>query len=321
MKAAIHERFGPPEVVEIREVPTPTVTAGQVLVQMRAASVSIGDSRSRALRVPRGVGLMARFSLGFTKPKKPILGFDVAGEVVAVGEKTTRFKVGDRVVASTGFAGGTHAEYVVLDETGMVAPIPDGVTYETAAALVFGAGTALYFLRRGNLKAGEAILVNGASGAVGSAAVQLAKIMGAEVTGVTSAGNAGLVRSLGADHVVDYTREDFAKAGHVYDVVMDTVGNAPYSRAKAVLRPGGRFLQVIGDLPQMIGGMFRKNVVGAGASDADLFSRDTQTYLLRLAADGRLTPVIDGVWPLADIVAAHRRVDTGHKRGTVLVTA
>ncbi len=321
MKAAVYDRFGPPEVVSIREVPTPVPGDGEILVRMRAASVSIGDSRTRSLRVPRGFALPVRFALGFKRPKKPILGFDLAGEVVAVGKKVTRFRVGDRVAASTGFAGGCHAEYRALAEDGTVARIPDSVTYETAAALPFGAGTALYFLRRGKLRSGEAILINGASGAVGSAAVQLARHMGAEVTAVTSGRNADLVRALGADHVIDYAREDFTRDGRRYDVIMEAVGNAPYARVKSMLRPGGRLLQVIADLPETIGGMFRKNVIGSGVSGSDLVNAAALQELLDLAERGILTPVVDRTWPLDEIVAAHAYVDTGRKRGTVLVTA
>lgn len=321
MKAAVYERYGPPEAVEIREVPTPVPGHNEILVRMRAASVSSGDTRSRALRVPRGVSLLARTSLGLTRPKRPILGFDMAGDVAAVGSKVTRFRVGDRVAASAGFAYGCHAEYRTFAEGGAVAIIPAGVSYEAAVAALFGGGTALEFLKRGKLAPGEAILVNGASGAVGSAAVQIAKVMGAEVTGVASGANADLVRSLGADHVVDYTREDFAAGGKSWDVIMDTIGNARYGRVKGALRPGGRLLMVIADLTQMLAAPFQKGVVGSAAADTDLFNAAAFDHLLSLVADGKFTPVIDSTYPLEDIVAAHRRADTGRKRGSVLVTA
>jgi NADPH:quinone reductase-like Zn-dependent oxidoreductase len=201
-----------------------------------------------------------------------------------------------------------------------VALIPDGMSYEDAVSLCFGGATALHFLRSANLKRGERLLVNGASGAVGTMAVQLGKHFGAEVTGVCSSRNLDLVRSLGADHVVDYATEDFARSGETYDVVMDTVGNAPYSRSKRCLRPGGRFLMVIGDLPQMILGRFQKAVVGSAAQESEVITAEAYRLLLELAEAGVLRPVIDATFPLERIAEAHALVDSGRKRGAVVVT-
>jgi NADPH:quinone reductase-like Zn-dependent oxidoreductase len=320
MKAVVVEKYGPPDVLQIREVPKPAPADDEVLVRIHATTVNSGDARVRALRVPRGLSLPMRLTLGFFRPKQPVLGFDLAGEIEAVGSSVTAFQPGDRVIGSAGFKFGCHAEYQCLPESGAVAVIPDGMGYGDAVSLCFGGATALYFLRSGDLKRGERLLVNGASGAVGTMAVQLGKYFGAEVTGVCSSRNLELVRSLGADRVVDYAKEDFARSGETYDVVMDTVGNAPYSRSKRCLKPGGRFLMVIGDLPQMIMGRFQKGVVGAGAKDSDAINAEVYRLLLELAEAGVLKPVIDTTFPLERIAEAHALVDSGRKRGSVVVT-
>jgi NADPH:quinone reductase-like Zn-dependent oxidoreductase len=247
------------------------------------------------------------------------LGFEMAGQVEAVGRAVTRFQPGDRVVASRGFDFGCHAEYVTVAEGGHIATIPQRLSYEDAVALCFGGTTALTFFRRGKLAAGETILINGASGAVGTMAVQLAKHLGAEVTAVCSAAHADLVSSLGADHVIDYGAEDFTRNGQRYDVIMDNHGNAPYARVKGSLRPGGRFLMVIGDLPQMLAGSWQKATISAGRGDASS-TGDNYRTLMSLAEQGVLKPVIDSVLPFAQIVDAHRRVDGGHKVGSVVLT-
>jgi NADPH:quinone reductase-like Zn-dependent oxidoreductase len=248
MKAAVCERYGPPEVVQIREVPTPAPASGEVLIKASATTVNSGDARVRALRVPRGLGLAVRLRFGLTKPKQPIFGFEVAGEVEAVGAGVTRFQRGDRVVASRDLDLGCHAEYVTVSEQGAIATIPDTLTEQDTVALCFGGATALDFFDRGQLAAGEHVLINGASGAVGTMAVQLAKHRGAEVTGVCSGANAEQVRSLGADHVIDYTADDFTRNGQRYDVIVDNQGNANYARVKGSLAPGGRVLMVYGEL-------------------------------------------------------------------------
>src|SRR5688572_2159932 len=250
MRAAVVERYGPPEVVTIREVDTPRPADDEVLVRVVATAVNSGDARVRALRVPRGLSLMMRLALGFWRPKQPILGFDVAGEITAIGKDVHKFKVGDRIIATRGFAGGAHAEYFVVPQGGAIAIIPEGLSFEDAVAIPFGGATALVYFDESKLRAGETLLINGAAGAVGTMAVQIAKHMGVEVTGVCSPSNVERVKSLGADHVIDYTREDFTKASKAYDVIMDTHGNAPYARVKQLLKPGGRFLMVIGDLFQ-----------------------------------------------------------------------
>lgn len=319
MKAAVYERYGPPEVVSIKDVPMPVVGDRDVLIRVNATAVNIADARIRALRVPRGLAIPSRLALGVLGPRHPILGLEAAGVVERVGAAVRSFKTGDRVVGSRGLKLGCHAEFVAVAETGAIAAIPADVSDADAVAVLFGGLTALLFFDRAKLRAGEHILVNGASGAVGVMAVQIAKQQGAEVTGVCSAANADLVRSLGADHVIDYGSRDFAQDPARYDLVMDNVGNAPYARIRHLLKPGGRFLMVIGDLPQMLAGAWRKDVVSSGSEDAAFTARHYR-QLMDMVAAGQLRAVIDQTFPLEDIVEAHRLVDTGRKRGSVVIT-
>jgi NADPH:quinone reductase-like Zn-dependent oxidoreductase len=319
MKAAVCERYGPPEVVQIREVPQPVPADGDVVIKAFATTVNSGDVRVRALRVPRGLRLPMRLKLGFTKPKQPILGHEVAGQVEAVGSAVARFQPGDRVVASRGFDFGCHAQYVAVAEDGGIARIPGNLSYEDAVALCFGGETALHFLGRGRLAAGETVLINGASGAVGTLAVQLAKHLGAQVTAVCSGANAELVSGLGADHVIDYRTTDFTRDGQRYDVIMDNHGNAPYSQVKGSLKPGGRFLMVVGDLPQMLAASWQKATISGSQNDPSI-TADSYRTLMSLAEQGVVKPVIDSVLPFEQIVEAHRRVDGGHKVGSVVLT-
>ncbi len=316
MKAAVCERYGPPEVVRIRDVPKPVPAAGEVLIKTAATTVNSGDARLRALRVPRGIGLAVRLRFGLTKPKQPVFGFDVAGRIEAVGTEVTRFQPGDRVVASRDFELRCHAEYVTVAEQGAIATIPDTLSDPDAVALCFGGSTALHFFERAKLVAGQKVLINGASGAVGAMAVQLAKHSGAEVTAVCSGANADLVTKLGADHVVDYTADDFTHNGQRYDVIMDNQGNAAYARVKGSLEPGGRVLMVYGELAPMIAASWQKAVISGTAT---ISAQHLQT-LIALTEQGALQPVIDSVLPFAQIVDAHRRVDSGHKVGSLVLT-
>jgi NADPH:quinone reductase-like Zn-dependent oxidoreductase len=316
MKAAVCDRYGPPEVVEIKDVPMPVAKAGELLVESCATTVNSGDARLRACRVPRGMSPLVRLAMGVTKPRRPVLGFEVAGRVTEVASGVSAFRPGDRVVASRGFKFGCHAEYITVAEHGQVAKIPDDVSYESAVALCFGGSTALHFLERGKLSAGESILINGASGAVGTIAVQLAKHRGAEVTAVCSTANIELVRGLGADHLVDYTTQDFTRNGQRYDLIMDTHGNAPYARVKESLKPGGRFLMVVGDLFQTVASTWQRATIGGTGK----VTGETYRTLMSLAEQGVLRPVIDSVLPFEQIVEAYRRVDGGHKVGSLVLT-
>lgn len=319
MKAAVCDHYGPPEVVTIKDVPMPDVGAGDVLIRVTTTAVNIADARLRALRVPRGLSIPTRLAMGIFGPRHPILGLEVAGVVERVGASVRSFKAGDRVVASRGFELGGHAEFMVVNETGAIATIPADVSDADAVAVLFGGVTALTFFELAKLRAGEQLLVNGASGAVGVMAVQLAKQRGAEVTGVCSAANAELVRSLGAAHVIDYVAQDFTKAATRYDLIMDNVGNAPYSKIRQLLKPSGRFLMVIGDLPQMLAATWQKNVVSANQPD-NAFSARNYRLLLDMVGAGQLRAVIDRSFPFERIVEAYRLVDSGHKRGSVIIT-
>lgn len=321
MRAAVNDSFGPPEVVTIREVPRPVPRKDEVLIRVHAATVSAADWRLRSREVPAGFGLFVRLIFGWSKPKHPILGMDAAGVVVEVGEAVERFEPGQAVYAMLAPGGGGHAEYVCLKQDAAIAHKPDALSFEEAAALCFGGTTALYYLRSAALKPGERVLVNGASGAVGSAAVQLAKHMGAHVTGVCSEANAATVRELGADEVLDYAREDFASQGQRYDVILDAVGNAPFARYRSILNRGGRLLAVVAGMPTMLLAPWvslttdKRLIVGSAPESADDLRE-----LGQLAAEGSFRPLIGERLPLGRIVEAHRRVDSGHKLGNIVIT-
>tara|TARA_R110001583_G_scaffold194720_3_gene366677 strand:- start:225274 stop:226272 length:999 start_codon:yes stop_codon:yes gene_type:complete len=321
MKAVVYERYGPPEVLQFKEVEKPSPNDNEVLIKVHATTVTSGDWRVRSLNVPAGFGLITRLVFGVSKPRQPILGSELAGIVESVGKDVRNFKIGDEVFAFSDAAMGCHAEYRCMPQDGAVVLKPPSLSYGEAAALSFGGTTALDFLRRGELQRGEKILVNGASGGVGTAAVQLARHFGAEVTGVCSTANMALVRSLGASHVIDYTKEDFTKNGETYDVIVDTVGTAPFSRSKASLKEGGRLLLVLAGLPEMLRApwvsmMSSKKVI---AGPVSVRTEDLR-FLAGLAQAGEFKPVIDRRYPFEQIAEAHRYVDTGRKRGNVVIT-
>lgn len=322
MKAIVYERYGPPEVLQLKEVEKPTPKDNEVLIKTHATTVTSADWRVRSLNVPAGFGLIIRLVLGVSRPKQPILGTELAGVVESVGKDVRRFKVGDPVFAFSDFAMGCYAEYKCMPEDGAMALKPANLTYDEAAALSFGGITALDFFRRGKLQNGEKVLVNGASGGVGTAAVQLARHFGADVTGVCSTANVELVTSLGASDVIDYTQEDFTQNGEAYDVIVDTVGTAPFSRSKASLKERGRLLMVLAGLPDMLQAPLvsmtssKKAIAGpvAGARAEDL------RFLAGLAESGEFKPVIDRRYPFEQIAEAHSYVDTGRKKGNVIIT-
>ncbi|HYK04570.1 MAG TPA: NAD(P)-dependent alcohol dehydrogenase [Thermoanaerobaculia bacterium] len=321
MKAVVYRQYGGPEVLRFTDVATPVPKDDEVLIKIHATTVTAADWRMRSLDVPRGFGLLSRLAIGVTRPRQPILGTELSGVITAVGSKVTKFKPGDAVFAFPGIRMGCHAEYTCMSEGAAIALKPANLDHDQAAALSFGGTTALHFLRAAKLSAGEKILVNGASGAVGTAAVQLAKHFGAEVTAVCSSANAALVRSLGADHVIDYTTEDFTRNGRVYDVIMDTAGTAPFARSSASLRDGGRLLLVLGGMPDLLSIPWialtnSRKVIGGTAKGTQSDLR----LLADLAERGKLTPVIDRRYPFGEIVEAHRYVDTGRKKGNVVIT-
>jgi NADPH:quinone reductase-like Zn-dependent oxidoreductase len=304
LKAVTYEEYGPPEVLQIGEVETPSPGRSEVLVKIRTAIVSFGDCRMRSLDLSDirfFERLFARLILGVRRPKRPVLGMGISGEVVSVGSNVRRFKVGDSVVAGTWhkMQFGGYAEYICIDEDGVIAQKPSSLTYDESVAAIGGV-VALSFLRDANIRKGEDVLIYGASGAVGTTAVQLAKYFGANVTAVCSGANIDLVRSLGADKVIDYTREDFTTMNHRYNLVLDAVGKLTLSKVKNVLTTNGRYISALtsGHTP-------------SGVKEL--------TYLLDLADKGLFKPVIDRIYPLDEIVEAHRYVDSGRKRENVVL--
>ncbi|MBU1174917.1 MAG: NAD(P)-dependent alcohol dehydrogenase [Alphaproteobacteria bacterium] len=320
MKAAIYEKYGSPDVVEIRDVPRPQIAEDQVLVQVHASSITTADWRFLASAFPGLLWLPGRLMAGLFRPKKPILGTEFAGRVVSVGSGVSAFKLGDDVFGFSG-AFGAHAEYIAVDQAGSITHMPDGFDHAEAAALPFGAVCALVFLRDfAGVQKGNKVLIGGASGGVGVFAVQIAKALGAEVTAVASSRNTELLRALGADRVIDYTRENAADLGEIHDVVFDTAGTMRFARAKKMLKPKGLFLpleisisdSLIGMITNMFGGK-RIAVHVNGDSKQDL---ETVAAMLRR---GEIRPVIDGTYPLADIANAYARVETRHKTGSVII--
>ncbi|MDF3069054.1 MAG: uncharacterized protein K0R38_4655 [Polyangiaceae bacterium] len=321
MKAAVYTRYGTPDVVSLSTLPRPLLPADGVVIRVRATTVSSGDARLRSAHVPAGFGLPLRLGFGMFGPRNHVLGTEVAGEVVEVGAHS-RFAVGDRVFALLGASLGGHAEYAAIRDNGAVAHLPRGMGFESGAALAFGGTTALYYLRdKAKLRAGERLLVNGASGAVGSAAVQLGKYFGAHVTAVCSGNNADLVTLLGADRVVDHTRQDFATLRERFDVVIDAVGNCSFARCAPALADSGRLLLVVASLGQMLGAMLRPVRSGRRVLCGVTPERAEDLQLLaQLAEIGAYRPVLDSVFPFDRIAEAHARVDTQRKRGSVIVT-
>lgn len=321
MKAAVYERYGPPGVVTVRDVPKPTIKDNEVLIRIRATTVSSGDWRARSLEMPPGFKLMSRLFFGVSRPRQPVLGTELAGDIEAVGKDVGKFKIGDAVFADLGAGFGCHAEYRAMPEDGAMARKPANLSYREAAALSFGGATALRFLRnKGKLARGEKVLIVGASGAVGSAAVQLAKHFGAQVTGVCGPTNVALVKSIGADRVIDYTREDFTRGGERYDVILVTAGALPFSRCKDSLTERGRLLLVVAGLPEMLeipwAALTSRKKVFAGPVEG---TAEDLALLEQLAQSGAFKPVIDRCFPLERIVEAHALVDSGHKKGSVVI--
>jgi NADPH:quinone reductase-like Zn-dependent oxidoreductase len=320
MKAITYTNYGPPDVLQIEEVAKPSPKDNEVLIKTRATTVTSGDWRVRSLNVPVGFGFISRLIFGVFKPRQPILGTELAGEIESVGKNVKKFKAGDQVFAFSGAAMGCYAEYKCMPKNGAVSLKPANLSYGEAAAISFGGTTALDFFKRGKLQSGEKVLINGASGGVGTAAVQLAKHFGAEVTGVCSTTNLELVKSLGANHVIDYTKEDFTDNGMSYDIIVDTAGTAPFSRIKNSLKEGGRLLLVLGGLPDMLQIPWvlmtsNKKIIAGPANER---AEDLQ-FLAKLAELGKFKPVIDRQYPFEQIAEAHSYVDTGRKKGNVVI--
>ncbi|MCO6449662.1 MAG: NAD(P)-dependent alcohol dehydrogenase [Caldilineales bacterium] len=324
MKAIVWTAYGPPDVLEYREVEKPTLKDDEVLIRIHATTVTAGDCEMRNMHFPLFLSTPMRFYVGFRKPTRiRILGQELAGEIEAVGKDVSRFQPGDQVFAALGLSLGAYAEYICApaeSADGVIALKPDNLTFAEAAAVPVGGLEAIHFLRKANLQRGEKILINGAGGSIGTIGVQLAKLDGAEVTAVDSAAKLDMLRSLGADHVLDYAQEDFTQNGERYDVIFDVIGKSSFSRSMASLRPNGRYVIANPQLSKMLRGL----IASATGSKKVIFEPSHREAadleaLKALIESGKLKPVIDRTYPLAQTADAHRYVETGQKAGNVVI--
>ncbi len=299
MKAIICTKYGPPNVLQLQNVEKPKPKKNEVLVKTHATSVSTGDCRIRGFNSPLLFWIPMRIILGFRKPRKPILGVELSGEIEDIGTDVTQFKKGDQVFALTELNLGGYAEYTCVHESGLIALKPTNVTYEEAAVIPFGGTSALHFLRKGQIKKGQRVLIYGASGSVGTAAIQLAKYFGATVTAICSSSNFDLVTTLGADNIIDYMKEDFTKQGEHYDIIFDAVGKYKKSLCTDALMPNGKYVSVNGMMAKV--------------------SKEDMNLLKQLAETEKLKPVIDRTYRLEEIAEAHIYVEKGHKKGNVSI--
>lgn len=326
MKAIVWTKFGPPEVLQLQEVDKPQPKKNELLIKIHATTVTVGDCEMRRLEYPLLTGLLVRMYIGFRKPTRiTILGMELAGEVEEVGKDVTKFRKGDQVFAATGFIGsGTCAEYICLSEKpedGAIAQKPANMSFEEAAAVPVGGLEALSLLRKAKIQPGQKVLVNGAGGTIGPYAIQLAKFFGAEVTAVDSTKKLDTLRSIGADHVIDFTQEDFTKSGKKYDVIFDVVGKSSYSGCIRSLKENGIYLLTYPKSGRSIRGRWtsrtsNKRVIGGTSTD----STEDLIFLRELIEAGKLKPVIDRRYPLEEVAEAHRYVETGRKKGNVIIT-
>jgi len=320
MKAIVWTKYGSPDVLQLQEVEKPTPKDNEVLIRVNAATVTAGDCELRSLKIPIWIRLPMRIYVGLRKPKRiTILGQELAGEIEATGKDVKRFRKGDQVFAATGLGFGGYAEYACLRENAVMAIKPANMTYEEAAVPVGGL-EASHFLRRGSIQSGQKVLINGAGGSIGTFAVQLAKYFGAEVTGVDGTGKLDMLRSIGADKVIDYTREDFTKSGQTYDVIFDVVGKSSFSRSIRSLKPNGRYLAN----PQL-SKMIRGRWISRNSTKEVIFETANQKtedliFLKELIEAGKIKSVIDRRYSLEQTAEAHRYVEKGHKKGNVVIT-
>ena len=323
MKAIVHTKYGPPDELQLKEVEKPVPKADEVLIKIHATTVTTTDCNLRNFTfVPKVFLLPSRLQLGFTKPKINILGVELAGEIEAAGVDVKRFKKGDQVFGSSEPALGAHAEYICMPENGALTIKPPNTTWEEAASITLAGNTALYFIRdQGNIQAGGKVLINGASGGIGTFAVQLAKYYGADVTGVCGTTNLEMVKSLGADKVIDYTKEDFTKSNEKYDVIFDVVGKTSFSHSKSSLNEGGIYLATLPTLGVILH-MLSTSIIGSKkVKNGNAVPKvDNLIFLKELVEAGKLIPVIDRSYPLGQTAEAFRYVEKGHKKGNVVIT-
>jgi NADPH:quinone reductase-like Zn-dependent oxidoreductase len=322
MKAVVCSQYGSPEVLEIKEVKKPVPKENEVLVKVFATTVNGADARIRGAVFPSVFNFPVKLVMGFKGPRKSILGVELAGRVETAGNKVTRFKTGDAVFASTGASFGAHAEYICLPEKAVMATLPSNMTYEEAAAVPHCALAALHFLRKGKVGQGSKVLIHGASGGIGTFAVQIAKSMGAEVTGVCSTANLNLVKSIGADKVIDYTKDELPLKGADYDVIFDTVGKGPVKTYIDALKEKGIYLSAVHlELSRIITGIkasltSSKKIIGGAAP----YTTENLEFLKKLIEAGQLKTVIDKIYSFEQIREAHRYVDRGHKKGNIIIS-
>jgi NADPH:quinone reductase-like Zn-dependent oxidoreductase len=327
MKAVVWTAYGPPEVLQLQEVEKPAPKDNELMIRIHATTVTAGDCEMRGLKFPIYFSLAMRLWRGLLKPRgTSILGTELAGEVEAVGRDVKRFKEGDEVFGSAGMGLGANAEYICLPEEpgemeGGVAVKPANMTYGEAATVPFGGRDSLHFLRKGNVQSGQRLLINGAGGSIGTFAIQLAKHFGAEVTAVDSTAKLDMLRAIGADHVIDYTQEDFTAIGNVYDVIFDVVGTVSFSRTEGSIRPDGTYLLANPMRSQMVSGPWTR-MTGSQKVITETASGTTAdlVFLRELIEAGKIRTVIDRTYPLEQIVEAHRYVETGQKQGNVVIT-
>jgi NADPH:quinone reductase-like Zn-dependent oxidoreductase len=320
MKAIVYESYGAPDVLELKEVEKPTPKEDEVLIKVFATTATLFDCWMRSSTAPAGFGILSRIDSGIREPKQPILGTELAGEIEAAGPDVTLFRKGDQVFGFTASLG-AYAEYICLPEDGMLALKPANMTYEEAAAVPQGALTALYFLRRGNIQSGQKVLIFGASGGVGNYAVQLARHFGAEVTGICSTKKLEFVKSLGADYVIDYTKEDFTKNGQTYDMIFDTVAKTSVYRSKRSLKEKGCYIFATFGLPKLIQILWLSRTSSLKVIFGLLEEKPEDLVTLKeLIEMGKIKAVIDRTYPLEQAVEAHRYVETGQKQGNVVIT-
>ena len=321
MKAIVYHKYGSPEVLNLEEVPKPTPKDDEVLIRIHAATVTAGDCEARSFTFPIWFWLPLRIMMGLSKPRSPILGQELSGEIESVGKDVKLFSKGDKVFAPTDLSFGSYAEYKCMREEKTLAIKPVNMTYEEAAAVPIGGLNALHFLRKANIQSGEKVLINGASGNIGIFAVQLAKYFGAEVTGVDSTGKLDTLRSIGADHVVDYTQEDFTKNGETYNVIFDVVGRSSFSRSVRSLKQNGRYLLANPRLLPMIRGLWTSMISGKKVIfEFASYKTEDLVFLRELIEAGKMKSVIDRRYPLEQVPEAHRYVDKGNKKGNVVIT-
>lgn len=319
MKAILYDHFGPPHVLQQKDVPSPTPLSDEVLIQIHATTVTSADCMMR-----RGNTVLARIILGFFKPRKRyrILGTEFAGIIKQVGTSVTLFQPGDKVYGFRGFGTGCYASYKCMPEKGSLALKPNNLSFEEAAASVDGATTALFFLQeKAQLQRGQKVLINGASGSIGTFAVQLCKHLGAEVTGVCSTANLELVKALGADTVIDYTKEDFTQCQQTFDLVFDTVSKSSFAKCKKILAPKGKYIATVFSMSH-IWDCIRTNLIGGQKAlfGMSLDKRENLKALKKLIETGIVRPIVDRLYPMEQIAEAHRYVETGRKKGNVVIT-